>query len=145
MLINAIEGVVENGRIRLREDVSLPENTRVYVIVAESTGADRAASPLRGWPIRNSPATSANRLWRRPAMPSYDAFHDPPAPVARVTLRDGGKVVPDVPLLIDSGADVTLLPRTAVESLGIRPVGGPAYELVGFDGTRSSARLWTSI
>jgi hypothetical protein len=35
MLINAIEGIVENGAIRLREDVSLPENTRVFVIVAD--------------------------------------------------------------------------------------------------------------
>ncbi len=35
MLVNAIEGVVEHGKIRLREDVSLPENTKVYVIVAE--------------------------------------------------------------------------------------------------------------
>jgi len=35
VLVNAIEGVVENGRIRLREEVSLAENTRVYVIVAD--------------------------------------------------------------------------------------------------------------
>ncbi len=35
MLVNAIEGVVENGRIRLREDISLAENTRVFVIVAD--------------------------------------------------------------------------------------------------------------
>ena len=41
MLVNAIEGVVENGRIRLREDVSLPENARVYVIFAD-LGNDRS-------------------------------------------------------------------------------------------------------
>lgn len=35
MLINAIEGIVENGQIRLREKVSLPENSRVFVIVAD--------------------------------------------------------------------------------------------------------------
>lgn len=35
MQVTAIEGIVENGRIRLREEVSLPENTRVYVIVAD--------------------------------------------------------------------------------------------------------------
>jgi hypothetical protein len=35
MLVTAIEGVVENGKIHLREDVSLAENTRVYVIVAD--------------------------------------------------------------------------------------------------------------
>ena len=35
MSVTAIEGIVQNGAIRLREDVSLPENTRVYVIVPE--------------------------------------------------------------------------------------------------------------
>ncbi len=35
MLVTAIEGIVENGHIHLRENVSLPENTKVYVIVAE--------------------------------------------------------------------------------------------------------------
>jgi hypothetical protein len=29
------EGVVENGRIRLPDDVALPDNTKVYVIVPE--------------------------------------------------------------------------------------------------------------
>jgi hypothetical protein len=41
MQVTAIEGVVENGRIRLREAVSLAENTKVYVIVA-----DMPAGPL---------------------------------------------------------------------------------------------------
>jgi predicted aspartyl protease len=55
-------------------------------------------------------------------MPNYDASHfDPPAPVARVTLRNphNGATVSDVLLLLDTGADVTLLPRTAVERLGV--------------------------
>jgi hypothetical protein len=39
MPLTAIEGVVENGMIRLREDVALPENTRVYVIVADPQSA----------------------------------------------------------------------------------------------------------
>jgi predicted DNA-binding antitoxin AbrB/MazE fold protein len=30
-----IEGIIENGQIRLLENVQLPENTRVYVVVAE--------------------------------------------------------------------------------------------------------------
>lgn len=47
MLINAIEGIVENGRIRLREDVSLPENARVYVIVTDvrDDGVPRIRTP----------------------------------------------------------------------------------------------------
>jgi hypothetical protein len=35
MPVTALEGVVENGRIRLRDQVTLAENTKVYVIVAD--------------------------------------------------------------------------------------------------------------
>jgi len=42
MAIPTYLGVVEHGRIRLREDVSLPENATVYVVVPETT---RAATP----------------------------------------------------------------------------------------------------
>jgi len=55
-------------------------------------------------------------------MPTYDASaFDPPAPVAHVTLRNpaGGTLASDVVLLVDTGADVTLLPRAEVERLGI--------------------------
>ncbi|MGE0130865.1 MAG: retropepsin-like aspartic protease [Blastocatellales bacterium] len=38
-------------------------------------------------------------------------------------------------MLIDSGADVTLLPRSLVERLGIVP--GAGYELMAFDGSVS--------
>ena len=75
-------------------------------------------------------------------MPSYDAAHfDPPAPVAHVTLRDphSGATVPDVLLLVDTGADVTLLPQIAVESLGVPLLAGQQYELMGFDGSKSFA------
>ena len=40
---------------------------------------------------------------------------------------------------MDSGADVTLLPRQIVEGLGIPPVAGQGYELMGFDGRTSFA------
>ena len=47
MPLTAIEGIVENDTIRLREDVSLPEKTRVYVIVADPrpTAAASMRSP----------------------------------------------------------------------------------------------------
>lgn len=73
-------------------------------------------------------------------MPAYDATHfNPPAPVARVTLRNPATRVnvPDIALLVDSGDDVTLLPRQAVEMLGIPVPSGQGYELAGFDGSRS--------
>jgi hypothetical protein len=73
-------------------------------------------------------------------MPAYDAtYFNPPAPLAQVTLRDPstGVTVADVALLVDSGADVTLLPRRAVEGLGITLATGRGYEIAGFDGTKS--------
>lgn len=75
-------------------------------------------------------------------MPSYDAWDfDPPAPVARVTLRNpqSGATISDVQLLLDTGADVTLLPRVAVERLGVQPLANQRYELMGFDGNKSFA------
>ena len=75
-------------------------------------------------------------------MPRYDTSHfDPPAPVARVTLRtpQSGATVPDVLLLVDTGADITLLPRTAVERLGVPLLADQQYELMGFEGSRSVA------
>ena len=75
-------------------------------------------------------------------MPSYDtSYFDPPAPVATVTLRNphSGATVSDVLLLLDTGADVTLLPRMMVERLGIPLVTDQRYELMGFDGSKSFA------
>jgi len=77
-------------------------------------------------------------------MPDYDAARfDPPAPVALVTLRDpdGGLAWSDVPMLLDSGADVTLLPRTTLERLRTAAVPGRQYELMGFDGSISLAAV----
>jgi hypothetical protein len=76
-------------------------------------------------------------------MPAYNATgYDPPAPVATVTLRDAisGTQIPNVSLLLDTGADVTLLPRGAVARLGVTPANGAVYELIGFDGTRTTAQ-----
>ena len=55
-------------------------------------------------------------------MPEYDAENfEPPAPVAYVTLRNPatGVLLSDVPMLIDTGADATLVPSNAVDQLGI--------------------------
>lgn len=35
MAILTVEGVVENGQIRLRDNVVLPENTKVYVVIPD--------------------------------------------------------------------------------------------------------------
>lgn len=77
-------------------------------------------------------------------MPAYDADRfDPPAPVAHVTLRHPvtGVSLSDVPMRMDSGADVTILPREAIEKLGIAPVPNKVYELQGFDGSLQLAEM----
>ena len=75
-------------------------------------------------------------------MPSYDALHyDPPAPIAQVMLRaPNGASVSDVILLLDTGDDTTLLPRSAITRLGISPDPALQYELVSFDGSRSTTQ-----
>lgn len=68
-------------------------------------------------------------------MPTYDASRfSPPAPVVQATLRNplSGATISDVLLLVDSGADVTLLPRKAVERIGVPLIAGQGYELMGF-------------
>ena len=47
MHVTAIEGIVENGSVRLRDGASLPEKTRVYVIVAESPEGTTAPTRIR--------------------------------------------------------------------------------------------------
>ena len=54
-------------------------------------------------------------------MPAYDdALFEPPAPLARVTLRShqNANAVSEAPMLLDSGADVTLIPSTTINELG---------------------------
>lgn len=44
-------------------------------------------------------------------------------------------------MLLDSGADVTLIPQTAVKVLGVAVVPDRRYELVSFDGSASFASV----
>jgi hypothetical protein len=73
-------------------------------------------------------------------MPAYDAARfDPPAPLAFVTVKSEqlGIEIHDVPMLLDTGADVSLLPRSHASQLA--SPDAEQYELEGFDGTRSTA------
>jgi len=75
-------------------------------------------------------------------MPEYDGAHfDPPAPVVLAALRcvESGAMIQGVELLLDSGADITLLPQSAVAQLGVTADSTQRYELMGFDGSRSFA------
>jgi hypothetical protein len=81
-------------------------------------------------------------------MPNYDASgYHPPAPTALVTLHDPNQKasLPGVPMLLDMGADVTLLPRAAIERLGVQPEANPGVSLIGFDGTQSLAPVVTPL
>ena len=77
-------------------------------------------------------------------MPEYDAENfDPPAPVAYVTLRNpaNGAVLSDIPMLIDTGADATLLPSNAVEQLNIAIEKDSDFEVQVFDGEIKRLKL----
>ena len=75
-------------------------------------------------------------------MPAYDAsLFNPPAPLAKVTLRnqENGNTTSDVPMLLDTGADVTLIPQSSVSQLGLTIDLSEGNELMGFDGRLSVA------
>lgn len=77
-------------------------------------------------------------------MPPYDAnLFDPPAPLASVTLRNPGTnlMSSDVPMLLDTGADVTLIPSATLAQLKIGSVKHKSYQLIGFDGSTSFAPM----
>lgn len=77
-------------------------------------------------------------------MPAYDSTSfRPPAPVALVTVRSPatGREVSNVSMLLDSGADVSLLPREPIANLIDLPHTLPEYELEAFDGTTSRAPM----
>jgi hypothetical protein len=77
-------------------------------------------------------------------MTAYDATRfDPPAPLAYVTLRNRstGATWIDVPMLLDSGADATLVPRAVVDQLGVAAAPSAHLRLVGFDGNTSPAQI----
>jgi predicted aspartyl protease len=72
-------------------------------------------------------------------MPDYDStLFSPPAPVALVTLRnpESGVMKVGVTMLLDTGADVTLLPQGIAEELGLS-YSARNYELIGFENNSS--------
>lgn len=72
-------------------------------------------------------------------MPKYSSEgFDPPAPIALVEIRNQrtGQTIVNVPMLMDTGADVTLVPQAALAQLQLTPDSGAAYELAGFSGER---------
>ena len=74
-------------------------------------------------------------------MPAYDdRLFSPAAAVVPVTLRGlhSIKIQSEILMLIDSGADVTLVPKSAVDSLELER-SDRRFELVAFDGSKSES------
>ena len=64
----------------------------------------------------------------------YDKSFDPPAPIAIIALRniETGERIENVPVQLDTGADVSLLPLRAIKKLEIEPTG-ETVSLIGFN------------
>jgi hypothetical protein len=72
-------------------------------------------------------------------MPTYSSEDfDPPAPVALVEIRNPttGQTIANVLMLMDTGADVTLVPQAVLDDLQLIPMSETAYELAGFGGEK---------
>lgn len=75
-------------------------------------------------------------------MTAYNtADFDPPAPLAYVTLKHTttDAAWTNVPMQMDTGADVTLIPEAAVRQLGLTILSDVRYELTGFDNSVTEA------
>ncbi len=77
-------------------------------------------------------------------MSNYDSVYFAlPAPTAYLTLRnfENTAEVINVPMLLDTGADATLLPRIFVEKLGLPMSSTEMFELEAFDKTVSQSAV----
>lgn len=69
----------------------------------------------------------------------YSESYNPPAPIANVKLRNSQtlELISNVPMLLDTGADVTLLPQILCKQIGVKISETEYLELEGFNETRS--------
>jgi len=76
-------------------------------------------------------------------MANYDsARFSPPAPLANVVLRnpENGFEEKNVPMLLDTGSDVTLVPQIYAKKLFLDLSLSRQFELAGFDNKKSLAQ-----
>ena len=76
-------------------------------------------------------------------MTNYSQSFDPPAPIAELILRniETGERAGDVSVLLDTGADISLLPLSAIEKLKIE-TSGETVNLIGFDESKSTSEIY---
>lgn len=69
-------------------------------------------------------------------IPYNSSLFDPPAPFANVQLRNPAtnQTWADAPMLLDSGADATLVPRAVIERIGVALIQDTQFEVMGYDG-----------
>ena len=74
-------------------------------------------------------------------MTKYSEAYSPAAPVANITLRnlDSLESIHNVSMLLDTGSDITLLPRSFCEHIGAVVSETEFLELEGFDQSKSIA------
>lgn len=74
-------------------------------------------------------------------MTKYSEVYSPAAPVAKVTLRNPETLesITHVPMLLDTGSDITLLPRVFCDKVGVAVSKTEYLELESFDRTTSIA------
>ncbi|NJM53883.1 MAG: hypothetical protein HC846_11135 [Blastocatellia bacterium] len=71
----------------------------------------------------------------------YSDKNQPPAPIAKVILRniETSESVSNVPMLLDTGSDITLLPKSFCEEIGVEISETEFLELEGFNNATSLA------
>jgi len=75
-------------------------------------------------------------------MPKYDGQRfSPPAPTGTVSITnpDTRSTLTGVNVLLDTGADISVLPRSAVDALGL-PAADSSYEVMAYDNTVRECR-----
>lgn len=79
-------------------------------------------------------------------MPAYSDRSNPPAPLVLATVRNpnANKSITDVPMLLDTGADMSIVPRLVGEAVGVVPAVAEEIRLVAFDGTAQSTE-WADV
>jgi predicted aspartyl protease len=73
----------------------------------------------------------------------YSNSDDPPVPVAEVNLKkiNSPERSRSLEMVLDTGADISLLPRSVLEEIGIKP-SGKKFLLVGFDGSTIESEIY---
>jgi len=77
-------------------------------------------------------------------MPEYDrSIFNPPAPVAYVTLEnpENNLKIENVPMLLDTGSDATLIPQFVVEKIVLSLSASKIYETEAFNGATGQSSV----